>query len=381
MLAAITSQAGKLMHCSNLYLTEQQGQLAERLVGHFGGPPGGKVFFANSGAEANEGLFKLARRVGMAKAKAEAGGSISCRGAGGAAELAAGGRFEIITATNSFHGRTLAAIAATGQDKIKAGFGPLMPGFAHVPFNDLAAVERAVTPTTAAVLVEGVQGEGGITPATPEFLRGLRALCDRHGILLLMDGVQCGHFRTGRFQSYETILGSGADDFRPDACSMAKSLGAGFPIGAFWCAPAYADALSAGSHGTTYGGNPLACAVANAVLDVVERDALDVHVRDVGAKLFAGLEGIRARHPDKVKDVRGLGFMVGLVLHDDAAGVDAATGDAIAPAGKLVPDLHALGMLTVPAGLNVVRLLPALNTPWEEMEEALQILEQGVEGL
>lgn len=360
------------MHCSNLYLTEQQGRLAERLVGHFGGEPGGKIFFANSGAEANEGLFKLARRVGMAKAD---GGGASGTG------VSETGRFEIITATNSFHGRTLAAIAATGQDKIKAGFGPLMPGFAHVPFNDLEAVERAITSSTAAVLVEGVQGEGGITPATPEFLRGLRALCDRHGILLLMDGVQCGHFRTGRFQSYETILGPGSDDFRPDACSMAKSLGAGFPIGAFWCAPEYADALSAGSHGTTYGGNPLACAVANAVLDVVERDALDTHVQDVGAKLFAGLEGIRARHPDKVKDVRGLGFMVGLVLHDDAAGVDAATGDAIAPAGKLVPDLHALGMLTVPAGTNVVRLLPALNTPWDEMEEALRILEQGVEAL
>jgi acetylornithine aminotransferase/acetylornithine/N-succinyldiaminopimelate aminotransferase len=246
-----------------------------------------------------------------------------------------------------------------------------------VPFNDLDAVERAVNPNTAAVLVEGVQGEGGITPATPEFLGGLRKLCDDRGILLMMDGVQCGHFRTGRFQSYETIMGADAS-FRPDACSMAKSLGGGFPIGAFWCAPKYADALSAGSHGTTYGGNPLACAVANAVLDVVERDGLDAHVRDVGQRLFAGLEAIKARHPQKVKDVRGLGFMVGLVLHDGAAGVNAETGDTLAPAGKLVPDLHDLGMLTVPAGTNVVRLLPALNTSWEELEEALQILERGV---
>src|SRR6266700_5538400 len=203
---ALLEQSRKLVHVSNLYYTEPQGRLAEALVNLLGP---GKLFFCNSGAEANEGLFKLARRFGHDE-----------------------GRYEIITALNSFHGRTLAGLAATGQEKVKKGFEPAVPGFRHVPYNDLEAARAAISPATVAILIEGVQGEGGITPATPEYLLGLRQLCDEKKLLLLMDGVQDGHFRTGRFQSFQRILEGvpGAEAFLPDAIAMAKSLGGGFPI-------------------------------------------------------------------------------------------------------------------------------------------------------
>src|SRR5471032_1477019 len=223
---ALVEQSKKLIHVSNLYFTEPQGRLAAEIVKRIGG---GKVFFSNSGAEANEGLYKVARKFGHDE-----------------------GRFEILTATNSFHGRTLAAIAATGQEKVRKGFEPLMPGFRQVPYNDLAAMRAAISPATAAILIEGIQGEGGVTPATPEYLLGLRQLCDEKKLLLFMDSVQCGHFRTGRFQSYQRILENvpGGEKFIPDGISMAKSLGGGFPIGAFWVRKLHADLLSAGSHGT-----------------------------------------------------------------------------------------------------------------------------------
>jgi acetylornithine aminotransferase/acetylornithine/N-succinyldiaminopimelate aminotransferase len=229
---ALAEQSQKLVHVSNLYYHEPQGRLAQQIVKHIAP---GKVFFANSGAEANEGLYKLARKFGHDE-----------------------GRFEIITATNSFHGRTLAGIAATGQDKVKKGFEPAVAGFRHVPFNDLTEMRKAISPATVAILIEGIQGEGGITPATPEYLLGLRALCDEKRLLLLMDGVQCGHFRTGRFQSFQRVLEGvpGAEQFLPDGISMAKSLGGGFPMGAFWVREAYGDLLGAGTHGTTYGGTP-----------------------------------------------------------------------------------------------------------------------------
>src|SRR5665213_888319 len=235
---ALIDQSRKLVHISNLYYQEPQGRLAEKLV-QLIGP--GKIFFGNSGGEANEGLFKLARKFGHDE-----------------------GRFEILTATNSFHGRTLAGIAATGQDKVKKGFEPMMPGFRHIPFNDLQAARNAISPATIAIMIEGVQGEGGVTPATPEYLVGLRALCDEKKLLLLMDGVQCGHYRTGKFQSFQKILEGvpGGEKLLPDGLSMAKSLGGGFPIGAFWVRAPFADLLGAGTHATTFGGTPLACAVA-----------------------------------------------------------------------------------------------------------------------
>ena len=246
---ALIAQSQKLVHVSNLYYQEPQGLLAEQLVNLIAP---GKVFFCNSGAEANEGLFKLARKFGHDE-----------------------GRFEILTAENSFHGRTLAGIAATGQAKVKKGFEPMTPGFRHIPYNNLEAARAALSPSTVAILIEGIQGEGGVTPATAEYLLGLRQLCDEKKLLLLIDGVQCGHFRSGRFQSYQKVLENvpGGEKFQPDGIAMAKSLGGGVPMGAFWVRQPYADLLGAGTHGTTYGGTPLACAVALKILEVIRRDS------------------------------------------------------------------------------------------------------------
>ena len=258
---ALVQQSQKLVHISNLYYHEPQGRLAQALVKQIAP---GKVFFCNSGAEADEGLFKLARKFGHDE-----------------------GRFEIITTINSFHGRTLAGISASGQEKVKQGFEPMTPGFRHVPYNDLDAMREALSPATAAILIEGIQGEGGVTPATPEYLLGLRALCDEKKLLLLFDAVQCGHFRTGRFQSFQRVLEGvpGGEKFLPDGIAMAKSLGGGFPMGAFWVRDRYADLLSAGTHGTTFGGTPLACAVALRIMEVIERQGLAANARDLGAWL------------------------------------------------------------------------------------------------
>src|SRR5882757_131141 len=274
---ALVEQSQKLIHTSNLYFTEPQGRLAAELVKRIGP---GKVFFCNSGAEANEGLYKLARKFGHDE-----------------------GRFEILTAINSFHGRTLGGIAATGQDKVKKGFEPIMPGFRHVPYNNLAAMRAAISPATVAIMIEGVQGEGGVTPASPEFLLGLRALCDEKKMLLLMDGVQCGHYRTGRFQSFQKILEGvpGGEKFLPDGLSMAKSLGGGFPIGAFWVRAPYADLLSAGTHGTTYGGTPLACAVALKILGVIDQEKLADQARKLGDWLKSEIERLAGTYPTVVK--------------------------------------------------------------------------------
>src|SRR5688572_22833612 len=268
---ALTEQAQKLIHISNLYYTEPQGRLAQELVS-LTGP--GKVFFSNSGAEANEGLYKVARKFGHEE-----------------------GRFEIITALNSFHGRTLAGIAATGQEKVKKGFGPAVPGFRHVAFNDLDAVRAAISPATAAVLIECIQGESGIQPVSPEYLFGLRQLCNEKNLLLLVDEVQGSYFRTGRFASYQRLLEnvSGGNDFTPDGISWAKSIGGGFPMGAFWVRAPYADLLSAGTHGSTFAGTPLACAVGLKVLEVIRRDRLEENARVLGAYMKECLQAIAAR--------------------------------------------------------------------------------------
>lgn len=349
---ALLSQSQKLVHISNLYYHEPQGRLAQALV-RLIAP--GKVFFSNSGAEANEGLYKLARKFGHEE-----------------------GRFEILTAVNSFHGRTLAGIAATGQEKVKKGFEPVMPGFRHVPFNDLQAMRDALSPATVAVLIEGIQGEGGITPATPEYLLGLRRLCDEKKLLLLMDGVQCGHFRTGRFQSFQRILEgvAGAESFLPDGLSMAKSLGGGFPIGAFWVRDKHADLLGAGSHATTYGGTPLGCAVALKIIEVIERDHLADHVRTLGEFLRSELERMIAAYPQVLKSVRGLGFMLGLELREK---IPALAGNPASSAMQLVSRLHDAGVLTIPSGTQVIRLLPALNLKRTEAEEGLQAIESVVQ--
>lgn len=367
----IASQARRLVHVSNLYYHELQGRLAAELV-RLIGP--GKVFFCNSGAEANEGLFKLARKFGHDE-----------------------GRFEILTTYNSFHGRTLAGISATGQEKVKKGFEPMVHGFRHVPFNDIEAMRNAISPATVAIMVEGVQGEGGVNPATPDYLLGLRELCDEFNLLLLMDEVQCGHFRTGRFHSYHRILedsapGSGTlaagagwegrdQDARcafiPDAVSMAKSLGNGFPIGAFWVRDKYADLLGPGTHATTYGGGPLACAVALKVLEIIQRDRLADNARALGDWLKMRLAGLVEKYPQVLKSVRGLGLMLGLELVEKDKIPAFASTDKPASA-QFVARLHAAGVLTIPAGPQVVRLLPALNLQQEEARQGFDIIESVV---
>jgi acetylornithine aminotransferase/acetylornithine/N-succinyldiaminopimelate aminotransferase len=358
---ALVEQSRKLVHISNYYYNEPQGRLAQALVSLLGP---GKCFFCNSGVEANEGLFKLARKFGHDE-----------------------GRFEILTTINSFHGRTLAAIAATGQEKVKKGFEPMVQGFRQVPYNDLAAMRAAVSPATAAILVEGVQGEGGVTPATTEYLLGLRQLCDEKKMLLLMDGVQDGHFRTGRFQSFQRILETsttaahqnGSRDFLPDALSMAKSLGGGFPIGAFWIRAPYADVLSAGSHGTTFGGSPLGCAVALKILDVIQREKLAENARTTGERLQQGLLKLAQKYPTILHTVRGLGLMLGLELAPDIANL---RGDSTRTQAVRMANLfHKAGLLSIPAGTQILRFLPPLNLRPTEADEGLQIIESVLDGL
>ena len=354
---ALVEQSRKLIHTSNFYYHEPQGRLAQALTGLLAP---GKCFFCNSGAEANEGLFKLARKFGHDD-----------------------GRFEVITTLNSFHGRTLAGIAATGQDKVKKGFEPMMPGFRQVPYNDLDAVRNAISPATAAVLIEGIQGEGGVSPARPEYLLGLRALCDEKKLLLMMDGVQDGHFRTGCFQSFQRILESSSaaqtngdapgSGFLPDAISMAKSLGGGFPIGAFWIRAPYSDLLGPGAHGSTYGGSPLGCAVALKVLEVIQREKLADNARKVGAFIMRRLNDIADKYPQVVRTARGLGMMVGVEL---ATNVPNLPGDGSrTQAARFAQLLHGAGVLTIPTGTQVLRLLPPLNLRQSEAEEGLNILE------
>jgi acetylornithine aminotransferase/acetylornithine/N-succinyldiaminopimelate aminotransferase len=345
---ALIEQSRKLVHISNLYYHEPQGRLAEAIVNLIAP---GKVFFSNSGAEANEGLYKVARKFGHDE-----------------------GRFEILTAINSFHGRTLAGIAATGQEKVKKGFEPMMPGFRHVPYNDLAAVRDAISPATVAILIEGIQGEGGLTMANPDYLLGLRKLCNEKKMLLLMDGVQDGYFRTGRFQSFQRILenASGAA-FCPDGISMAKSMGGGFPIGAFWVREPYADLLGPGTHASTFGGTPLGCAVALKVLEVVRQEKLADNARSTGEFLRDGLQSLARKYPAVIHEVRGVGLIIGIEL---AANIPKLSGDTSkTQAVRFVNLLHAAGMLTIPAGAHVIRLLPALNLRQNEAEEGLKTIE------
>jgi acetylornithine aminotransferase/acetylornithine/N-succinyldiaminopimelate aminotransferase len=351
---ALVEQSKKLIHVSNLYFTEPQGRLAAKIVKRIGE---GKCFFANSGAEANEGLYKLARKFGHDE-----------------------GRFEILTATNSFHGRTLAGIAATGQDKVKKGFEPATPGFRHIPFNDLAAARNAISPATVAILIEGVQGEGGVTPATPEYLLGLRQLCDEKKLLLLMDGVQCGHYRTGKFQSFKRILENvpGGEKFLPDGLSMAKSLGGGFPIGAFWVRAPFADLLGPGTHATTFGGTPLACAVALKIFEVIERERLDENARKLGGWLKNELERLVKNYPGVVKNARGLGFMVGLEL---AGKIPAFASSEKSAAIQMTNRLQQAGVLVIPAGTQVIRLLPSLNLKPQEAAEGIAQIEIVIKSL
>ena len=332
----LLDQASQLVHVSNLFFHPKQAELAAELVKRTGP---GKVFFCNSGAEANEAMVKAARKAGAGQ-----------------------DRFEIITTLNSFHGRTLGMIAASGQERLREGFGPAAPGFAYVPYNDLAAVEKAMGPKTAAVMIEGIQGEGGVIPASAEYLLGLRKLTRDQGVLLLMDAVQCGHYRTGCFQSYEKILNEAGrkETFLPDAISMAKSLGAGFPIGAVWLGEKLMDVLGPGTHATTYGGTALACAVALEVLQIIREERLAENVATRGEELKEGLRKLAGR--GWVGEVRGFGGMVGVTVKGR-------------PHAEVAAQLASVGLLVVPAGSDVLRFLPPYNVTKQEIAEALRKVE------
>jgi acetylornithine/succinyldiaminopimelate/putrescine aminotransferase len=391
---ALKDQSRKLIHCSNLYYSEPQGLLAKRIVELVG--VAGKCFFCNSGAEANEALYKLARRFFHLTRNETGSTAVSAPERVGQASSLSNSEMgklearptlcpEILTMLGSFHGRTLAGISATGQDKIKKGFEPMVDGFRHVPLNDLKAVEAAIRPQTAAILVEPIQGENGVRPATPEFLRGLRALCDTRNLLLMYDEVQCGNARTGKFFGFQTI----APDAPPDALSMAKGLGGGVPIGAIWASAhrtvpggshsvatdppkdatervpptLLCDILGPGTHASTFGGTPLVCSVALAVLDTLEKKNIAANVERRGKQLMRGLKALQKKFP-VIKEVRGYGLMLGVELNVEVK--------------DFIARCAAEGLLVVAAGTHTFRLVPPLIISKADADEALAKLEKAL---
>jgi acetylornithine/N-succinyldiaminopimelate aminotransferase len=334
LVAALEAQARRLWHVSNLYEIPEQKRLAERLVDVTFADT---VFFTNSGAEAMECCIKAARKHWAAREQPE--------------------RNRIITFEGSFHGRTLATIAAAGQEKLVKGFGPMMPGFDHVPFDDIEAVKAAIGPETAAILIEPIQGEGGIRPVPRDFLRALRALCDEHGILLILDEIQCGMGRTGTLFAHEQA------GITPDLMGVAKGIGGGFPLGACLATEDAATGMVAGSHGSTYGGNPLACAVGNAVMAEITAPGFLDDVKRKAGLVRQRLAELADAHPDIIAEIRGEGLMLGVRLHEGTVNGDFVT------AGR------ANGLLTVPAGDNVVRILPPLNITDEDLAEGVARLD------
>jgi predicted acetylornithine/succinylornithine family transaminase len=325
VVRAVQEQVAKLTHVSNLYGNENQPRLAQALSDR---SLGGKCFFCNSGAEANEGLIKLARLHGSSR-----------------------GRYEVLTMRNSFHGRTLATLTATGQEKVQKGFQPLPEGFRYAEFNNLASCQAALTEKTAAILVEAVQGEGGILPADPAFLAGLRRLCDEQGLLLLFDEVQTGMGRTGQWFGFQNY------GVQPDAFSLAKGLGNGFPIGAVVASPAVSDIFQPGHHASTFGGTPLACAAALAVIETIEREGLLANAREQGTRLLQKLQTIAQKY-EWIEGARGCGLMVGLVLKGPAAPLQAL--------------LQSQGLLTLATAIRVLRMLPPLTVTAEEVDVATE---------
>lgn len=338
---ALADTAAKLGHLSNLYAHEGQAELARRLADKAGGS--GKLLFCNSGTEANEALIKLARLHG----RQQSGGK-------------EGVRYKVVCAQSAFHGRTFGSMAATPQEKIQSGFRPMLEGFAFAKLNDIESFSQRIDDQTAAVMLETIQGESGVTPCEDGFLQELRALCTERGVLLMLDEVQCGIGRTGDFFAFER---SGV---KPDAIGMAKGLGGGFPIGAIWVADAYAPLFTPGSHGTTFGGGPLACAAALATLDVLEEENLQHAVKVNSARWIKDLEALAAEFPAQVLRVKGRGYMLGLGL---AEGVDVRA---------LMNACYADGLLAVPAGGNTLRLLPPLNVTPEHLAEATAILRKAL---
>ena len=333
VVRAIKEQAQKVTHVSNVFHTEPMARLAERLSKRFGD---GKVFLGNSGAEANEAAIKLARRWGHKDGK---------------------GRFEILATLGSFHGRTMATLSATGQEKYHQGFQPLMPGFRLVNFDDISALEKSVGAQTVAIMLEPIQGEGGVVVPHPDYLKRLRELCDRAKLLLILDEVQVGMGRTGKFFAYEHA------GIKPDIVTLAKALGGGLPIGAMIAKPEIASAFTPGSHGTTFGGNPIACASALAVIDALEKDHVTENAAEIGAYMLKRLREISAKL-ERVVEVRGLGMIIGVVLkHDARPIVDACVKERLIVNGT---------------NGNVLRLLPPLNLSRAEADAGLAIIERAL---
>jgi len=333
LVAALEAQARRLWHVSNLYRIPEQEALAERLTE---ATFADKVFFTNSGTESVEMAIKMARKYWSAQGQPQ--------------------RHRIVTFDGAFHGRSTGAIAAAGSEKMCAGFEPLMPGFDTVPWGDHEALQAAIGPETAAILIEPIQGEGGIRPLPPQCLRGLRALCDQHGILLMLDEIQSGMGRTGHLFAHE-IAGA-----TPDVMMVAKGIGGGFPLGAVLATDAAAAPMTPGTHGTTYGGNPLACAVGLAVMDIVADPEFLAGVGRRGRHLGQRLSALKAEHP-AIAEIRGEGMMMGLRLAEGLSPV------------KLVEAARDVELLVVPAADNVVRLLPPLIVSEDEISEGVARLD------
>src|SRR6056300_1425848 len=330
----VQKQTEVLAHCSNLYSIPEQVRLAERLASKIGS---GKVLFCNSGAEANEALIKLSRLHG---------------------EQGEGKRTKILVARNGFHGRTLGALSATESSKYRKGFEPLLPGFVFCKLNELSDFENAIDDETVAILVESIQREGGLHVSSDSFLQGIEKLCQKNNLLFLMDEVQAGIARTGEFLGYQK---SGV---QPDAIAMAKGLGGGFPIGAIWVKDSSSSLFTPGSHGTTFGGSPLACSAAHAVLDVIEKEDLIAQAKVLGDYLLQGIQKLAENFPKKILEIRGRGLMLGVQLADEP--------------GELVSILRDNGLLAVGAAGQTLRLLPPLTITQDEIDQGLKILRQSL---
>ena len=331
LVKAVCEQAARLIHCSNLYYTEPQVQLIKKLAELSGLD---KVFIANSGAEANEGAMKLARKYG---------------------KVIGQDKFEIVTAEHSFHGRTLATLTATGQPKYQEGYEPLPGGFRYVPFNDKAALKAAVSAKTCAVMIEPVQGEGGIHAPVDGYLQYARELCDQYGALLIFDEIQSGMGRTGSFLACQ---GYGVN---PDIITLAKGLAGGVPIGAFLATEKAAAAFAPGDHGSTFGGNPLACAAALAVLEAIEQEGLMANAAAVGEYLIGKMKSLQHKYPALIKEVRGKGLMVGVELNR--------------PGREVVDLCMAAGAIINCTAGNVLRFVPPLNVTRQHVDEVVTIVD------
>ena len=334
VVEAIREQAGAMTHCSNLFVNAPATLLAKKLVELSG--LGGKAFFCNSGAEANEAAIKLARKWGSQN----------------------GGRYEIVTMRQGFHGRTLATLAATGQSWCQEGYDPLPVGFAYADYNDIESVKAAVTDKTVAIMLEAVQGEGGVTPATPEFMAGVRALCDEKNLLMICDEVQCGMGRTGAWFAWQGY------DVKPDLFTLAKAVADGIPMGVLISNEKLADVFTVSSHASTFGGNPVAAAAALAVIDVIEEDKILENVVKIGDLFREALQALVDKY-DKLLEVRGKGLMVGLVVDGDAK--------------EIVEALQGQSILALTAGPNVVRFLPPLTLGEDDLEDAVDMISDALD--